>query len=434
MYAQDASTANTSTNATVNSCPAYQETPASQLCKTLAYAIIILLSLVGNTVVVVAVYKSPRMRTVTNLFICNLAVSDLLITVLGMPNMITQLYLKDRWVFGAVLCKVVVFCQSASVASSVLTLLAVTWDRFWSIVFPLRPRMTKTIAKGIMCGIWITSCATMAPFLYAQRVIVGDGGYDICLETWEPLFDGEQTAKDYTVVLFIMLYLVPLLAMCAFYSVILNKLWRRKVPGNHSQLNAQKSRHSKKKVVRMLMTVTLLFAVCWLPLYVYQFLVFFARIRCFDSDYVFYFVSLFLGHANSAVNPFLYSLFQKRYRYEFTAVLLCHYKRNYFVRYSNDRVSYTRSARFPSSWARQSGGSKRLSARDDKQPKAETVRLNPPPEPNEPGVAQEGGSASPYRDGAPQDVGSVTQDTDCVVNDRATVAGDGDSVSRDGQV
>lgn len=363
MYVEN-SQANSTTNITETECPPYEETTTTQICKTLAYAVIITLSLTGNVVVVTAIYRKRRMRTVTNLFIGNLAVSDLLITFLGMPNMITQLYLRDKWIFGAVICKIVVFFQSVSVASSVLTLLAITWDRFWAIVFPLRLRLSKGMAKGLVFMIWVLSCATMAPFLYAQTVVVGPGGYEICIERWEPAFDGLKTAKDYTVVLFVTLYVVPLLVMSALYSVILRKLWMRKVPGTHVNSNELKRRDSKRKIVKMLMTVTLSFAVCWLPLYVYQFIAFFAWeiIPCFDSNYVFYFVSLFFGHANSALNPFLYVLFHKRYRDEFKAAFMC--KKHQYHRRRGGSFTHTRSRM--NSWIYRSLSLKRLS-REEKQ-------------------------------------------------------------------
>ena len=103
----DNSTGNNASNNLI--CPRHQETVTTQTIKTLAYCLIILLSLAGNSVVIVTVWRNISMRSVTNLFIANLAASDLLITFLGMPNMITQLYLGRKWIFGEALCKLVVF-------------------------------------------------------------------------------------------------------------------------------------------------------------------------------------------------------------------------------------------------------------------------------------------------------------------------------------
>ena len=306
-------------------CPLYQETVTTQIVKTLAYSIIILLSLTGNSIVIITVWRNISMRSVTNVFIANLAASDLLITFLGMPNMITQLYLGFKWIFGEALCKIVVFSQSVSVASSILTLLAISFDRFWAIIFPFRTRLSFFAARFILAAIWVISLLVMAPFLYAQRVIVGSEGYEMCIEDWSPAFNPISAPKDYTLILFTTLYIFPLLTMFFMYSVIVSKLWRRQVPGFRSSRDELRTREMKQKVVKMLIIVISLFCVCWLPLYVYHFIVFFAldKIPCFDSSLSFYFISLFLGHSNSAINPYLYALFHRKYRQGFKAACIC---------------------------------------------------------------------------------------------------------------
>lgn len=314
-----------SNTSAILTCPRHQETVTTQAVKTLAYCLIILLSLAGNSVVILTVWRNISMRSVTNLFIANLAASDLLITFLGMPNMITQLYLGWKWIFGEALCKLVVFFQSVSVASSILTLLAITFDRFWAIIFPFKRRLSFLLARIILAVIWMASLLVMAPFLYAQRVTVGHDGDKTCIEDWAPLFNPVSAAKDYTLILFTTLYVFPLLTMIVLYSVIVSKLWRRQIPGFRSNRDERRTRILRQKVVKMLITVVSLFCICWLPLYVYQFISFFARekLPCFDSSLTFYFTSLFLGHSNSAINPFLYALFHRKYRQGFKSACTC---------------------------------------------------------------------------------------------------------------
>ncbi|KAJ7371727.1 hypothetical protein OS493_023062 [Desmophyllum pertusum] len=354
MYTTDS--VNSTANETADfACPLYQETIVTQVIKTVAYCVIILLSLFGNSIVIFTVWRNNSMRSVTNLFIGNLAASDLLITILGMPNMITQLYLGSKWIFGAAICKIVVFFQSVSVASSILTLLAISFDRFWAIIFPFKRRISFFSARVILGITWMVSLSVMAPFLYAQRVIVGTQGYEICIEDWSPAFNPVTAPKDYTLVLFVTLYVFPLLTMVVLYSVIVSKLWRRQIPGFRSSRDELRTRALRKKVVKMLITVITLFSACWLPLYVYQFIYFFAyhKIPCFDSSLSFYFTSLFLGHANSAVNPYLYALFHRNYREGFKAAWTCSkipdnvgFSRTYSRRRSSSNATWlTRSNR-----------------------------------------------------------------------------------------
>lgn len=349
---------NSTLNETANpgACPVHYETTATQTIKTLAYCVIILLSLVGNSIVIFTVWRNNSMRSVTNLFIGNLAASDLLITFLGMPNMITQLYLGQKWIFGEAICKIVVFFQSVSVASSILTLLAISFDRFWAIIFPFKRRPSFFAARLMLGVTWVISLAVMAPFLYAQRVVVVADGYEMCIEDWAPAFNPQTAAKDYTLILFVTLYAFPLLTMLFMYSFIVSKLWKRQIPGFRSSGDEIRTRTLRKKVVKMLITVITLFCVCWLPLHVYLFIAFFAydKIPCFDSSLSFYFTSLFLGHANSAINPYLYALFHRKYREGFKAAWTCSaiipddmgFSRTYSRRRSSSNITWlTRSNR-----------------------------------------------------------------------------------------
>ena len=80
------------------------------IVKVLMYGVIILVSLVGNSLVVYIVWKNKRMHTTTNFFIVNLAVSDVMVT-----SSCTWVHLVDSltegWVLGAFFCKFNSFAQ-----------------------------------------------------------------------------------------------------------------------------------------------------------------------------------------------------------------------------------------------------------------------------------------------------------------------------------
>ena len=320
------------TNKTLPVCLLIPETLSSQIAKTVAYVIIIVCSLIGNAFVVYIVWQSIRLRTVINFFICNLAVSDILVAALCEPNMITQLFLGNKWIFGTVLCKLIVFFQSVTIASSVFTLLAISGDRYLAIVFPLRRRLSFTKAKIIVAVIWTVSIVMMAPLIYAQRVKTAiQGDYDVCIEEWSPVFEKEKAPRDFTVVLFVTMYVVPLITMGVLYFIICLKLWQRKLPGEKSSRSDVKIQAGRKKIVKMLMTIIVIFALCWLPLWLFQFLIFFSRDKypCIAFNRTFYFLALFLGHSNSAINPFLYALLNKNFRQGFKQACSCLKARKY---------------------------------------------------------------------------------------------------------
>lgn len=75
------------------------------------YACIFILALLGNTLVLYTVASSKKMHTVTNLFIANLAVGDLLIMVLCVPFSVASIIVLQYWPFGEYLCVFVNYSQ-----------------------------------------------------------------------------------------------------------------------------------------------------------------------------------------------------------------------------------------------------------------------------------------------------------------------------------
>ena len=304
--------------------------------KCIAYFAILIVSLVGNILVICVVFMNRRMRTVTNYLIVNMAVADLLLTVFNMPPTIKTIITENFYWFGGIhgdiLCKVVPFVQALSVASSVLTLTAIALDRFFAIMYPLKRYVTFTVAYRMMAGVWIVGIGVNAPILYAQRnVLLGEETFQPgefqCKEIWVPAFS-ERASQDFTVVLFVVFYALPLLAMSVLYSFIIYRLWVRKVPGNQTFDNQQRADKTKKKVLKMLLTVVVIFALCWLPVYISQFIIFFAyETHPCGPPALLMFFGYFLGHANSAINPCIYAIFNENFRKGFRDVVLCRCRR-----------------------------------------------------------------------------------------------------------
>lgn len=114
--------------------------------KTIVYVLyipIFIFALLGNGTVCYIVQATPRMRTVTNYFIANLAVGDILMSLFCVPFSFVSIFILKHWPFGAVLCYLVNYSQAVSVLVSAYTLVAISVDRYLAIMRPLRPRITK---------------------------------------------------------------------------------------------------------------------------------------------------------------------------------------------------------------------------------------------------------------------------------------------------
>lgn len=114
-----------------------------QIAVYIMYISIFVVAMLGNGIVCYIVTSSPRMRTVTNYFIANLAVGDILMSLFCVPFSFVSILLLHYWPFGSVLCHLVNYSQAVSVLVSAYTLVAISIDRYIAIMWPLRPRITK---------------------------------------------------------------------------------------------------------------------------------------------------------------------------------------------------------------------------------------------------------------------------------------------------
>ena len=89
------------------------------------------------------------MHTVTNFFILNLAVSDVVMCLFAVPFTPLQSF-TGKWLFGDVLCTLFPFSQGVSVYISTLTLTIIALDRFVVIIYPFRARMQVRNIFGIL--------------------------------------------------------------------------------------------------------------------------------------------------------------------------------------------------------------------------------------------------------------------------------------------
>ena len=104
---------------------------------TTAYAVIFIIALLGNSLgLLVVLKKSSRSTSVTNLFIANMAAADLLLTITLMPFQVGYFYRGFTWIggmLGTITCKALFYLIPVSIATTVLTMMLISFDRFYAI-------------------------------------------------------------------------------------------------------------------------------------------------------------------------------------------------------------------------------------------------------------------------------------------------------------
>ncbi|XP_061391979.1 gastrin/cholecystokinin type B receptor-like, partial [Musca vetustissima] len=191
----------------------------------LCYSIILLFAIVGNLLVIVILAQNRRMRTITNVFLLNLAISDILLGVLCMPVTLVGTLLR-HFIFGEFFCKLIQFSQAASVAVSSWTLVAISCERYYAICHPLRSRrwQTRSHAYKIIACIWFGSMLCMTPIaIFSQLMPTSRQGYRKCRENW-PTY-ALPYERPYNIFLDLVLLVLPLVILSVAYTLITRTLY-----------------------------------------------------------------------------------------------------------------------------------------------------------------------------------------------------------------
>ncbi|RUS80725.1 hypothetical protein EGW08_011511, partial [Elysia chlorotica] len=141
-----------------------QSLTLGDVLSSLLLASVLLMVLVGNCLVVAAVATSRKLRTVTNVFIVNLACADLLLGVFVLPFS-AVLEVKDQWVFGNIWCQVWLAVDVWLCTASILNLCCISLDRYLAITRPIRypGLMSARRAKTLVACVWIFSFLICCP-------------------------------------------------------------------------------------------------------------------------------------------------------------------------------------------------------------------------------------------------------------------------------
>ncbi|XP_020616434.1 neuropeptide FF receptor 2-like [Orbicella faveolata] len=306
-------------NSTMNGTqpsPCYWNPTAEKLGKTFAYCLIVLVSLAGNTVMGITVYRTKTMRKPINFLIVNMAMSDLLYPIFLIPRAIQRLYINS-WLIGGplgqVLCKLVFFLPEVSLSVSIQSLVLIAVDRFGVVVYPLRsPLISSKLCPFFILATWIVALALFSPYLFSK--LVQYPGRLACRLHWNEVFG--EFFENYYVAFLIILIIIAFLLITILYIIIYAKLKSQNTvaPGQQSASVGQQRQQRERNVLKMATAIVLMFAVCWLPFTINWLLSIFASDILSCSSLYFSDVAFFMMHINCVINPSICFIFSSNYR------------------------------------------------------------------------------------------------------------------------
>lgn len=286
----------------------------SSVVITFVYFVVCAVGLCGNALVIYVILRYAKMKTVTNIYILNLAVADVL-CMLSLPFIAIQLSLL-HWPFGGAVCRVVLTMDSLNQFTSIFFLTVMSIDRYLAVVHPIKstrwrkPRMAKLAS---LC-MWGVSLLVNLPIMIFSGLNTNRNEARTCTMLWpEPKSTYYTTFIFYT---FFLGFFLPLVVICLCYLLIVFK-----VKSSGVRVGSGKRKRSERKVTRMVSVVVAVFVLCWLPFYIFN-------VASVTSILVptpvlkstFDFVVV-LGYANSCANPVLYAFLSDNFKKSFQNVL-----------------------------------------------------------------------------------------------------------------
>lgn len=288
----------------------------------IAYMLIFTLAVSGNSLVVYVVINNKTMQTVTNIFITNLAISDLLVNFTSL--WLTPVYTYvGHWIWGGWLCYGLPLFQGTSIFISTLTLMAIAIDRYFVIVHHssspnVNDHMSMPVCIAIITLIWTVSLLLVMPYAVHMRMtyIPRPCEFWLCIEDWAM----EDLKSMYGVIVMALQFLVPFVIIGFSYIQIWNFLNNRN--SMVSQRESEYENARKKRLLRMLIIMVVVFGICWFPFNLLNIL----RDLHLDSSIKPYFSFLFLSaHVISMTatcwNPIVYAWMNDAFRERFVAAV-----------------------------------------------------------------------------------------------------------------
>ncbi|XP_065107492.1 endothelin receptor type B [Paramisgurnus dabryanus] len=289
---------------------------------------VFLFGIVGNVTLLRIIKEHKCMRSGPNILIASLALGDIFHIIIGLPINVYKLLAVD-WPFGVVLCKLLPFIQKISVGITVLSLCALSIDRYRVVASrsKIKDREFPKWTVFKLSLIWTISTLLAVPEAVAFDLITMNyKGQHLRICLLHPLQSSQfmqfyKAAKDWW--LFGFYFILPLFCTALFYSLMVRRILRE-------GLKQDKHRKQRHEVARSVFCLVLVFAVCWFPLHLSRILKLTIydeldpnRCNLLSTFLILDYIGLNTASVNSCINPMALYLVSRRFKNYFQTSLCC---------------------------------------------------------------------------------------------------------------
>ncbi|XP_072039337.1 neuromedin-B receptor-like [Amphiura filiformis] len=273
--------------------------------KRIAMAIDIVFFLVGffgNGSVIYLTIRYPGLRSIPNLMIANLAVGDMLVVIFVIfVNVLHYIFASVRLIFNHY-CKLVLFVQLISQGVSVLTLTALSVDRFTTVAYPLHKQMyARKLSVWNVFAIWTTSVVVLWPIL----VYVEDS------TCW---FSDDTSYTVYILCIVFLLFILPSVVMVVCYVLTAKELLRKKPSLKVNSRGGRKQQKKRSRLALIVLIMIVIFILSSSPFYIWLIVFRFDPSNVFVQNAFMNQVKSTMLKFHSIVNPVILYLMSSTYR------------------------------------------------------------------------------------------------------------------------
>lgn len=282
--------------------------------------ILMILTLFGNIIIIIVLNcsKYKKLNRRVNIFIVNLAIGDLTVCCFTMTTEILFVVFEGAWILGAVACKVLLYIQMITLASTTFILTAMSFDRYQAICKPLSFGNTISRARKMIAISWILAFIFASPqLLIFKENAVGiypDG--EIKYKCRSNGYTAWWQRKLYFTFMTSYILVIPAILICFCYFNVVKVVWRQgRDTTRDSGVSLRRTIRDNKaiprakvKTIKMTLSIICSFIMCWTPYFVVHLIHIWSEYTAQIPEEVYAFAET-IALLNSVLNPILYGCF-----------------------------------------------------------------------------------------------------------------------------
>ncbi|XP_032914317.1 probable G-protein coupled receptor 19 [Catharus ustulatus] len=278
--------------------------PAEIAAASVVWGALWLISVLGNFLVCLVIHRSRRTQSTTNYFVVSMACADLVSSVGSAPFLLLQLS-SGRWLLGSEVCQLVRYLQYLTPGVQIYVLLAISVDRFYTIIYPLGFKMSREEAKKIILVSWLAGALFASPacFLY------GSSSNHHCNFFLPGSWLGAACGVAH---LSVLLLLIPSLLIILYFQKLFTYIWRSDIEDTASRRTMNLVSRRKVKTAKIFFIFVLDFLLSWLPFFVAQ--LWHPQETNYRKSSLLFLAITWISFSSSASKPILFYIYKANFR------------------------------------------------------------------------------------------------------------------------